>query len=298
LVCSLLPRRAQIIQAIRAFFISREYLEVDTPVRLPCLIPEVHIVPEESAGWFLQTSPEMCMKRLLAAGHRRIFQICHCFRRAERGARHLPEFTMLEWYRSGIDYHELMDECAAMLRHVADRIAAAGQPPAARLLQMAGPWERLTVHQAFERYAPVSADQALASGAFDEVLVRFVEPHLGRERPVFLHDYPAALGALARLKEEDRSLAERFELYVDGLELANGFSELADAAEQRRRFAGERQLIVAQGRQPGPWPERFLAELPELGQAAGIALGVDRLVMLLCGAATIDEVVAFAPEIL
>jgi lysyl-tRNA synthetase class 2 len=296
LVCSLLSRRAEIIQAIRSFFISREYLEVDTPVRLPCLLPEAHIVPEQSAGWFLQTSPEMCMKRLLAAGHRKIFQVCRCFRGGERGARHLPEFTMLEWYQSGIDYVELMTECAAMLRFVAAKTASSH--PAALPLLAASDWERLTVRQAFALYAPITVDQALAANAFDETLVRFVEPALGHERPTFLYDYPAVLGALARLKSGDGNLAERFELYVNGLELANGFSELTDAAEQRRRFETERALIEAKGRQPGPWPERFLAELPEVGAAAGIALGVDRLVMLLCGAATIDEVVAFPPEIL
>ena len=296
MVCSLLSRRAEIIQAIRSFFISREYLEVDTPVRLPCLLPEAHIVPEQSSGWFLQTSPEMCMKRLLAAGHRKIFQICRCFRGGERGARHLPEFTMLEWYQGGIDYVELMAECADMLRFVAAKTASAH--PAARPLLAASAWERLTVRQAFALYAPITVDQALAANAFDETLVRFVEPALGHERPTFLYDYPAALGALARLKSGDESLAERFELYVNGLELANGFSELTDAAEQRRRFETERALIEAQGRRPGPWPERFLAELPEVGAAAGIALGVDRLVMLLCGAGSIDEVVAFPPEIL
>ncbi|MEW6290800.1 MAG: EF-P lysine aminoacylase EpmA [Thermodesulfobacteriota bacterium] len=293
---SFLRRRAEIIQAIRTFFINREYLEVDTPIRLPCLIPEAHIEPEESSGWFLQTSPEMCMKRLLAAGQRRIFQICRCFRRAERGARHLPEFTMLEWYRAGIDYVALMAECAELLRFVAAQVDSPARSAAALLLQT--DWEYLPVRRAFALYAPVSADRALAEGSFDEMLVRYVEPNLGKVRPTFLHDYPAALGALARLKNGDNSVAERFELYVDGLELANGFSELTDVDEQRRRFVKERASMEEQGRHPGPMPDRFLADLEELQSAAGIALGVDRLVMLLCGAQCIDEVVAFTPEIL
>ncbi|MBU0967273.1 MAG: EF-P lysine aminoacylase GenX [Proteobacteria bacterium] len=293
---SFLSRRAEIIQSIRTFFINRGYLEVDTPIRLPCLIPEAHIEPEQSSGWFLQTSPEMCMKRLLAAGHNEIFQICRCFRKNERGSRHLPEFTMLEWYRAGIDYVELMAECADLLRFVAARVDCPDRSGAALLCK--ADWEYLTVHRAFDLYAPVSVDQALAGDLFDEILVRDVEPKLGKGRPTFLHDYPAALGSLARLKKGDNRVAERFELYVDGLELANGFSELTEVGEQQQRFVKERALIEGQGRQPGPMPDRFLADLGELQSAAGIALGVDRLVMLLCGARSIDEVVAFTPETL
>lgn len=291
---SLLRPRAEIIQAIRTFFINREYLEVDTPIRLPCLIPEAHIEPEQSAGWLLQTSPEMCMKRLLAAGLPRIFQICRCFRRRERGSRHLPEFTMLEWYRSGIDYTDLMAECAELLRFVAATVDCPDKSAAA--LFGKADWQYLTVQQAFALHVPLTVDQALAADAFDEMVVRYLEPRLGTSRPTFLHDYPASLGSLARLKTGDQRLAERFELYVNGLELANGFSELTDAAEQRQRFIRERAIIESQGRQAGPMPERFLAELGELQSAAGIALGVDRLVMLLCGAKSIDEVVAFTPE--
>jgi len=294
LAYSLLNRRAEIIQRIRTFFINRGYLEVETPIRLPCLIPEAHIEPEQASGWFLQTSPEMCMKRLLAAGHNEIFQICRCFRRHERGSRHLPEFTMLEWYRAGIDYVALMAECTDLLRFVAVPVDAPDRSAAALLGK--ADWEYLTVSRAFELYAPVSVDRALEEDSFDEILVRDVEPNLGRGRPTFLHDYPAALGSLARLKNGDNRVAERFELYVDGLELANGFSELTDADEQRLRFIRERALIEGQGRQSGPMPDRFLADLGELQSAAGIALGVDRLVMLLCGARSIDEVVAFTPE--
>jgi len=293
---SFLSRRAEIIQTIRTFFISREYLEVDTPIRLPCLIPEAHIEPETSSGWFLQTSPEVCMKRLLAAGLPRIFQICRCFRRNERGSRHLPEFTMLEWYRTGIDYIELMAECAELLRFVADKIDCPDKSAAALLAQ--ADWQYLTVRHAFARYAPVSVDRAVSEDSFDEMLVRYIEPNLGKGRPTFLYDYPAALGSLARLKNEDNSVAERFELYVDGLELANGFSELTDEDEQRQRFIKDRAILEGRGLQPGPMPDRFLTELGELQSAAGIALGVDRLVMLLCGARSIDEVVAFTPETL
>ena len=290
-------QRAAIVRAVRGFFEERGYLEVDTPLRLPVLAPELWIVPEFSGSLFLQTSPELCMKRLLAAGHERIFQICHCFRQAERGRLHLPEFQMLEWYQAGASYLELMDECEELLWEVAE---VCGLP---ELLNRSGvkislepPWEKLTVAEAFDRYAGMSPETALAAGVFEEVLVEKVEPHLGLKQPLFLCDYPAELASLARLKPGAPEVAERFELYVNGIELANGFSELTDPAEQRQRFAREREMIVKAGRDPGPMPEAFLRELANLPEAAGIALGLDRLVMLLAGAATLDEVIAFVPE--
>ncbi|MFH1216719.1 MAG: EF-P lysine aminoacylase EpmA [Pseudomonadota bacterium] len=292
-----LAERAGILRAIRSFFMEQGYLEVDTPVRLPAIIPERYIEPEESSGWFLQTSPELCMKRLLAAGHNKIFQICKCFRRRERGDLHLPEFTMLEWYRAGFDYRELMAECAELLRFLAFHLDFP-LPADVRLLLTDADWEYLTVSRAFALHAPILIEEALLRDIFDEILVRYVEPHLGIVRPTFLHDYPAELGALARLKKDDPSLAERFELYVNGVELANGFSELTDAHEQQARFSKERELIILQGRNPGPMPQKFLADLPAVESAAGVALGVDRLVMLLCGARSIAEVVSFTPETL
>lgn len=289
--------RAAVFRAVRAFFEQAGYLEVDTPLRLPCLAPEPHIEPQESGSWFLQTSPELCMKRLLARGYPRIFQLCHCFRKSERGARHLPEFAMLEWYRAASDCHDLMAETERLLGVVAGALGLGGELVyQGQRIELGAPWERLTVAEAFARYAPVSAAEALRQGRFDEVLVESIEPHLGKGRPTFLYDYPAALGSLARLKPGDPSVVERFELYVAGIELANGFSELTDPAEQRRRFAADHEAIRAQGRDPGPMPEKFLDELAAMPEAAGIALGIDRLVMLLADATTIDQVVAFSPE--
>jgi len=152
------------------------------------------------------------------------------------------------------------------------------------------------VAEAFRRYAPCTVEEALAQDRFDEMLVEYVEPHLGMVTPTFLYDYPAALGTLARLSPDDPTVAERFELYVAGLELANGFSELVDPVEQRVRFLAEQEIIRQQGRDPGPMPDPFLVELAAMPQAAGIALGVDRLVMLFAGADNIDQVVAFTPE--
>jgi lysyl-tRNA synthetase class 2 len=239
------------------------------------------------------------MKRLLAAGYPRIFQICRCFRQGERGDRHLPEFTMLEWYRAGTDYRTLMTDCEDLLAGIARDLDFDGVLGwRGRAIDLAPPWERLTVREAFLRYATLSADEALRQDRFDEVLSFEVEPHLGLAHPVFLCDYPAELAALARLKPEKPGVAERFELYLAGIELANAFSELTDAEEQRRRFASVSRERLLQGGAPGPMPEKFLAALPQMPPAAGIALGVDRLAMLMSGASRIDEVVAFTPETL
>lgn len=292
-----LTQRAAIVQAVRSFFIEQSYLEVETPIRLPALIPEAHLEPFTSHSWFLQCSPELCMKRLLAAGVPRLFQICKCFRSRERGRRHLPEFTMLEWYRLAGDYNDLMVETQALLQVVADRCRATGgyDDQVIALLEQKR-WQRLTVAEAFERHAPLSAAQALAEACFDEVLVEYVEPCLGLEQPCFLCDYPVALGSLARAKVGNPQVVERFELYLQGVELANGFSELTDAQEQERRFRQEAKTAQGQGVSFGPAVRSFLADLAMIDTACGIALGMDRLVMLLVGAATIDEVVSFTPE--
>lgn len=289
--------RALIIQQIRQFFHDGGYLEVETPLRIPSPAPELHIDAIPSVEWFLQTSPELCMKRLLAAGFERIFQICHCWRSGERGGCHLPEFTMLEWYRSGTDYLGLMEDCELLVQHLAlvnglgTRINFNG-----REIDVTPPWERISVGEAFFRFGGISMEQALAHDRFDEIMVRDIEPNLGLDRPAFIYDYPAERGALARLKENNPSVAERFELYIVGLELANAFSELTDDIEQRNRFTDERELRRTSGKSVYPLPEKFLAELTSMPPSAGIALGIDRLVMVLLDKSSIDDVVAFTPE--
>jgi elongation factor P--(R)-beta-lysine ligase len=285
--------RARIIRAVRRFFDARDFLEVETPLRIPAPAPEPHLIPQPAGRWFLQTSPELCMKRLLARGYPRIYQICKCFRQAERGRRHVPEFTMLEWYRAGADYRDLMADCEQLLAAVAAALLPGGNGKA---LDLTPPWERLTVAEAFRRYTGMGADEALRRDLFEELLVEKIEPQLGFARPVFLYDYPVELAALSRRKATDPQVAERFELYIAGLELANGFSELTDPAEQRRRFLADRRLIRAAGRRPPPLPERFLTELAVMPEAAGIALGIDRLVMVMLGVQQIDAVLAFPPE--
>jgi lysyl-tRNA synthetase class 2 len=288
-----LEARARIVQTIRAFFIAQGFLEVETPQRIPVNAPELHIDAVRSGTWSLHTSPELCMKRLLAAGYPRLFQLCHVWRAAERGRRHLPEFTLLEWYRADADYLDLMDDCEALLRAL---VPAGLLKVGSEEIVLAGPWQRLTVAEAFAAYASLSLAQALDADRFDEVLSSEVEPRLGQERPTFLYDYPAKLAALARRKTNQPDLAERFELYIAGIEVANAFSELTDPVEQRQRFSADEAARRAQGKEPLPLPEKFLAELVNLPPSAGIALGIDRLVMLLAGATTIDEVVAFSPE--
>jgi len=297
-----LRRRSDLLQAIRSFFLERDYIEVDTPLRLPVLIPESNLVPFSSEGCFLHTSPELCMKRLLARGCSRIFQICHCFRKEERGRLHQSEFTMLEWYHQGWDYFDLMYQCeeliGALVRRCPDLpgISSSGQLCwRDSRVALTPPWERLTVAEAFGRYAGVEVNEALRAGDFDEILVTAIEPHLGRNRPVFLYDYPLELGSLARRSQQNSAVAERFELYIAGVELANGFSELVDPQEQRQRFQREITTLGLGGK-TAALPEKFLADLSLIGETAGIALGMDRLCMLLMGCPDISQVTPFIFE--
>jgi len=292
-----LQKRASILQGIRHFFVGEGYLEVETPYRIPTPAPESHIDAILSGSWFLHTSPELCMKRLMAAGYEKIFQICRCWRDRERGSQHLPEFTLLEWYRAGVDYHSLMEECEGLIRCVAAAIGL-GQNIffRDRKINLSEPWERISVKEAFRDYSQTSMNEALERNLFDEIMVGDIEPRLGVEKPTFIYDYPAERGALARLKPGDSGLAERFELYIGGLELANGFSELVNSEEQRRRFRHENENRRSVGKFVYSMPDKFLAELDQMPPSAGIALGVDRLVMVFLNAETIDEVVTFTPE--
>jgi len=190
-----------------------------------------------------------------------------------------------------------MEDCEALIQYVASTLSLSetlryhGQT-----IELSPPWERIPVDDAFQRYAHIRMKKALAEHRFDEIMVEKIEPHLGRSKPTFLYDYPAERAALARLKKEDSTLAERFELYIGGLELANAFSELIDAEEQRRRFLSEQAYRRSLSKPLYSLPEKFLKELETMPLAAGIALGVDRLVMVMLDAHTIDDVVAFTPE--
>jgi len=292
-----LQLRADILAAIRGFFRRNDYLEVETPYRIPAPAPEAHIEAQSSGAWYLHTSPELCMKQLLAAGYARVFQICKCFRKSERGSRHLPELTMLEWYTAGASYLDMMVQCEEMIKAVVQEIGRDFELPyQGGRVDLTPPWERMSVSRAFEKYAAVSVEESLEKGRFDEILALDVEPHLGNDRPLFLYDYPAACGSLARLKPGKVHLAERFELYIRGIEICNAFSELTDPHEQRTRFEKEMELRKSSEMAVYPLPEPFLQSLAKMPPAAGNALGLDRLVMLFADTGVIDDVVAFTPE--
>lgn len=302
--------RARLLEQTRAFFRERGLLEVETPQLSAAAATDLHLESLEvysssggALGW-LHTSPEFPMKRLLAAGIGDCWQLARVFRGGERGRRHNPEFSLLEWYRVGWDAPALMAEVDEFLRAL-----AAGRLPL-------GSTERLSYRDAFRRHAgldPFTAGAAELAHALsaagvplpagieadhaaclDLALASLVEPHLDPGRPTFIHDFPATHAALARIHPGDPPLAARFELFLGGMELANGFHELCDAAEQRARFATDLAERGSRGL-PEPRPdERFLAALAAgLPDCAGVALGFDRLVMLLARKASIDEVLAF-----
>lgn len=289
--------RARMVQAIREFFQNSGYLEVETPQLIRAPAPEVHIDAVRVGSRYLHTSPELCMKRLLSAGYSEIFQITRCFREKERGSLHLSEFTLLEWYRAGIDYTDLMEECESLVVFVAfelglgEKIVYKGQE-----IALGTPWERISVSGAFKRYAGRMLETVMKEGCFEEVMAEEIQPSLAEQGAVFLYDYPAPLAALARLKPEAPAFAERFELFLGGVEVANGFSELNDVGEQRLRFERESSKRRDMGKEVYPSPKRFLETLGTMPQAAGVALGVDRLAMVLADKARIDDVVAFTPE--
>ncbi len=295
--------RAAVLRAIRAFFDQRAFTEVETPLAVPSPGLDLHLDALEVVGagaprW-LGTSPEYQMKRLLAAGLPRIYQIGRCFRRGELGQRHHPEFTMLEWYRSFAGMQEVMRDTEELVAHVARSLhdGATVVPAREGLLDLTPPWERLTLAEAFDRYAGTRLDDALASEEhFFRLLTERVEPQLGRGRPTFLTGWPASMASLARLDPQQPGIAERVEAFVDGMELSNGFSELIDAQEQRARLLRDQRERAALGKEVYPIDERFLDALSEgIPPSGGNALGVDRLVMLVLRAAHIDDVVAIPP---
>ncbi|MFW6333718.1 MAG: EF-P lysine aminoacylase EpmA [Desulfosalsimonas sp.] len=289
--------RAEVLKAVRAFFAARDFLEVETPIRIFAPAPEPHIDAFASQDAWLQTSPELYMKRLLAAGCKRIFQICKTFRAGERGRLHLPEFTMLEFYEAGSDYRDAMALTRDLIRFVCRQVTGEKHLDyqGARI-EIFSPWQQITVEEAFARHAGKEMPEALADGTFDEIISADIEPGIERSRPAFLFDYPAEKGALARLRPDRPELAERFEAYIGGLEICNGFTELTDPEEQRLRFETEQNRRRKKGLPIYPLPESFLEALSSMPPSAGNALGMDRLVMLFAGADAIDQVTAFVPE--
>ena len=271
-----LSERARVLRQIRAFFDARGFTEVETPVRIPAPAPEPHIDCPPSGDWFLRASPELQMKKLLAAGMERIYQIGPCFRAGEKGRRHSPEFTMLEWYRANADYSDIARDAEELVAEVLRPRGSAALP-------------RVTVREAYRRWAGWDPVEAWDQDRFDFDMATKIEPNLPKG-PLFLMDYPAPAASLARLKADDPRVAERWELYVDGLELANAFTELTDPVEQRRRFESARAERRALGEADYPLDEEFLDALARMPPSGGVALGVDRLVMLACGVRDISDV--------
>jgi len=289
--------RARTLQAVRRFFHESGFLEVATPIVSAALIPEDHIHPVETEAGFLLPSPEIHMKRLLAAGYDKVFQIGPCFRKAERGEQHLPEFTMLEWYRARKDYHALADDCEQLLLAVGqDLYDRRGIEYRGESIDLTPPWQRVPAREAFLAHAGWDPIEEEDPERFEQDLTEKVIPALDKAKPVFLVDFPAYEASLARKKATDPRIAERIELFAGGLELANGFSELTNPEEQRRRSEETNERRRARGQEPYPLPDKFLSFLHDLPPCTGIALGVDRLVMLFAGASRIDEVVALGPE--
>jgi lysyl-tRNA synthetase class 2 len=289
-----LKRRAFIYQTIHSFFNEQGFLEVETPVRSPAIAPEKEIIPLESEGWFLSTSPELYMKRLLAAGYDKIYQFSHCFRKDERGKYHNPEFTLLEWYRKGAHYGQMMTDTEQLVTTIAARLGI-GNTLSYRdnTIDLSLPWPRTTISRAFLKLAGWDPVVDPDIRRFDEDTVLKVIPNLDPHHPTYLVDYPAPMASLARLKPNNPRVAERCELFIGGLELANGYSELINQKEQALRFRDEIEQIKQEQGRIAPMPDKFLKAVSNLPECAGIALGIDRLAMLFCNADSIDEVMPF-----
>ncbi|WP_226573183.1 elongation factor P--(R)-beta-lysine ligase [Mangrovibacter yixingensis] len=308
-----LLKRAEMMAGIRRFFSDRGVLEVETPCMSQATVTDVHLVPFETRfvgpghsqgmNLYLMTSPEYHMKRLLAAGCGPIYQLCRSFRNEEMGRYHNPEFTMLEWYRPCYDMYRLMNEVDDLLQQVLE----------------CSPAESLSYQQAFQRYLeidPLSADKQqlrevaarldLSNIADTEedrdtllqlLFAMGVEPHIGKDKPTFVYHFPASQAALAQISTEDHRVAERFEVYFRGVELANGFHELTDAGEQQQRFEQDNRKRAAKGLPQQPVDVNLLEALKAgMPDCSGVALGVDRLMMLALNAESLSEVIAFTVD--
>ena len=301
-----LQARARAIAAVREYFVHEErFLEVETPLRVPAPGVDLHLDAIPAHGGYLITSPELHMKRLLAAGFPRIFQLARASRLDEFGRLHEPEFAMLEWYRAFAGLERMLADTEQLLRRVAQSVSGAAQlfGPSGQRYELALPFQRITVREAFREHAGIADAVDLAhtdEARYFELLVGSVEPGLAREpKPLFLWKYPANQAALARLSSDDPSVAERFELYVGGVELCNGFDELTDPHEQRRRFEQDFARRAAERRATYPIDERFLAGLVSgMPRAGGNALGFDRLLMLALGARELSDVIAFPARVI
>ncbi|MBN1551352.1 EF-P lysine aminoacylase GenX [bacterium] len=325
----ILKKRSEILHETRQFFYNRDFIEVETPslVVSPGFEPTLQAFRTKYFGMdraiakkmFLPTSPEFHMKKLLARGYEKIFQICRAYRNGEIGRYHNPEFTILEWYRANENYDSVMSDTENLISQVAENVSGTPLITTADNLKidLSPPWNRMTVNEAWKTYcdidldAATSAKELLAAGRklgvqnlsldddweilYFKIFLSTIEPHLGFPKPTILMEYPSVMAALARLKPEDPSVSLRFEIYIAGIELANAFDELTDIREQRQRFMQAQLAQKAMKTTIFPIDESLFKAMSEYfpKKAAGIALGIDRMIMLLTGRSSINDVIAF-----
>lgn len=318
--------RTKVIKAIREFFWKENFVETDTPCLVKCPGMEPHLSPfkadnrdrfsTRNVPLYLITSPEYAMKRLLSAGWKKIFQITRSFRSGEVGPLHNPEFAILEWYRANADYTDIMKDTRDLICYVAKKVFGKLKfKYGGREINLSGPFEILTVQKAFEKYAGISKrvfenEKLLRAAAvkkgykitknmdysdvFFLIFLNEIERNLGASRPTILKDYPISMASLSKPHRKNPNYCERFELYIAGLELANAFSELTDAKEQKQRLIEEQKLRKKLGKEVYPIDDKFISALEyDMPPSGGIALGIDRLVMFFTGAEKIGEVMFF-----
>ena len=315
--------RIKIIKLIREFFWSHDFVETDTPVAIklagqePYLNPlplNIHDPRGQQADFYLRTSPEYALKKLLAAGYEKIFEIGKCFRDFESfGGNHNTEFTMIEWYRSPGKYQDIMDDTENLFKFVGKNLGVKEIKYKDKEIKFLETWDRMSMKEVWQKFIGVNLDEYLELGKlrelakargydaqesdayedlFFKIFLNEIEPHLGKEKPVFVYDYPARMSSLSRLCGYDNRYAERFELYIGGLELANAYGELTDAKEQKKRLESDKKLRQELGKTIWPVDPDFISALESgLPPAGGIALGVDRMVLLFTGAKDLNEAV-------
>jgi len=285
--------RSKVLSAVRSFFERHDFVETETPAGILAPAAEEYIDSPCTDSFFLRSSPELQMKRLVCAGMKNIYQIGPCFRAGENGRLHRQEFSMLEWYMAGADYLDMLNFTRNMVRDAVQKINQNSLIHyRGEIIDVAADWEMISVRDAFKNFAGANADDAASEeGLFELILTEKVEPALPKNRPCVLIDYPVRFGAFARAKKEDPTLAERWELYIGGVELANAYGELTDAQIQRERFNSFARTRQRMNLKEYPVPTAFLEALDHgMPESTGCALGFDRLVMLIAGADSLAEV--------
>ena len=285
--------RADIISAVRSFFKSKNFLEVETPLLVDAPLPEKFIDAVKSGNQYLVTSPEVYMKRLISKKTPRIFQISKCFRAGEIGKLHSTEFSMLEWYRTDADYFDLVTDAQTLFKFVAEKIGFKNSFIYRNEKINLDLFKKISVDEAFLKFADKKLEVEPDDFEFDSLLVEKVEPKLGHSYPTVLYDYPSVFCPMSKPKKNNPDRAERLEIYVAGIELANGCTERTNYENQIKSILAESEARKKMDKEVYPWPEDFLEDFREMPDCAGMALGIDRLVMLFTNAIDIKDVIAF-----